>query len=106
MTQGANCECVVARMDADGWGRIFFPDVPGYSIQVIDAQGNFITRFGEYGNYDAQGPRSAVPKPEIPFWSPDSVAALDSYAAIVDSHNRRVVQVKLSYVAEETAELK
>ncbi len=102
MTQGAACECVMARMDVDGWSRIFVPDVPTYSIRVLDGNGNFLTRFGEYGNYDAQGPKSEVPKPEIPMWFPQSVAVLDGHAAVVDSHNRRVLQVKLGYRTEHT----
>jgi hypothetical protein len=103
MTQGANCECVMARIDADGWGRVFFPDSVGHRACVIDCAGNFIVGFGEYGNYDAQGPKSRVPVPEIPLFFPRTVAALDDWTAVVDSHNRRVVQVKLAYRAEETA---
>jgi hypothetical protein len=100
--QSAGCECTFARMDADGWGRVWLPDVLNYAVRVLDSAGNPIIVFGDYGNRDALGPNSAVPKPEIPFLYPEAVAALDGHAAVVDGYNRRIVEVKFQYAVEET----
>ncbi len=37
-----------------------------------------------------------MPKPPIPLWFPVRVAALDGDAFVVDSHNSRIVQVRLT----------
>jgi hypothetical protein len=103
MPQSSSCECKIARIDADGFGRVFVPDVCTHSVQVLDPAGNLITRFGAYANWDAHGPASAVPKPEIPLYYPLVVAALDRYVAVSDSLNRRVVEVELSYERESEA---
>jgi hypothetical protein len=99
--QSSACECPAARLSADGFGRVFVPDVCTYSVQVLDAAGNLLLRFGAYGNADAQGPASAVPRPEIPLRYPVAVAVLDRHAAVADSYNRRVLELSLSYAAEE-----
>jgi hypothetical protein len=105
MPQSSTCECKVGRMDADGFGRVFVPDVCTHSVRILDAAGNLILRFGEYGNWDAQGPKSAVPSPEIPLYYPLVVAALDRYVAVSDILNRRVVEVGLSYATEASARI-
>ena len=97
------CQCAMADFDADDWGRLWVPDAPGHCVAVLDSAGNVITRFGSYGNRDAMGPGSAVPKPPIPFWSPERVAALDGDAFVVDGLNCRMVQVRLANAA--TAEV-
>ncbi len=105
MPQQAGCLCVIADFDVDGWGRVFVPDVPGYCVTVLDANGNVLTRFGAYGNRDARGAGSAVPEPPIPIWFGERVAALDHDAFVVDSHNARIVQVHLTYAVREDVPL-
>jgi DNA-binding beta-propeller fold protein YncE len=105
MPQQAGCLCVIADFDVDGWGRVFVPDVPGNCVAVLDRNGNVIMRFGSYGNADATGAGSAVPRPPIPLWFPERVAALDGDAFVVDSHNSRIVQVRLTGAAVEDVKL-
>jgi hypothetical protein len=100
------CQCTMADFDADDFGRIWVPDAPGYCVAVLDAAGNLITRFGAYGNRDAAGPGSAVPIPPIPLWSPERVAALDYDVFVADTLGCRIVQVRLTYAAEETVGVK
>ncbi|MBA4388849.1 MAG: hypothetical protein C0404_12775 [Verrucomicrobia bacterium] len=100
MPQSSNCECPSARLSADGFGRVFVPDVCTQSVQVLDPAGNLMVWFGQYGNWEARGQGSAVPKPEIPLRYPSAVAVLDGHAAVADSHNRRVLELRLSYAAE------
>jgi hypothetical protein len=105
MPQQAGCQCVIADFDVDDWGRVFAPDVPGCCVAVLDSAGNVLMRFGAYGNRDAQGAGSTVPDPPIPLWFPERVAALDHDAFVVDSHNKRIVQVRLGHSVEEEAPL-
>ncbi len=98
MTQAAGCECVVARMDADGWGRVFFPDVPSYSVRVLDSAGNLLLRFGDYGNCDSRGEGGY-----IPLLFPELVAACNDRVLVVDRYNRRVLMVRLVHDEEKVA---
>ena len=68
---------------------------------MIDTNNNPITTFGKYGNEDSGGPNARVKKPEIPLAWPTYVAVSDQWAYVADTVNRRVVRVKLGYVAEE-----
>ncbi len=99
------CQCVTQHtaFDADDWGRVWVPDAPGFCVAALDPAGNLITRFGSYGNRDATGEGGAVPKPPIPLWYPHQTAALDYDVFVRDQLARRVVQVGLTYAAEETA---
>jgi hypothetical protein len=100
LPQSANCECVLARMDADGFGRLFIPDTCGFAVRVLDGAGNLLNVFGSYGNSASRGPGSAVPEPAIPLWGPQKVAVVDGHAAVVDRLNRRIVEVELKYRSE------
>ena len=68
--------------------------------------GNFIARFGKYGNEDSGGPNAKVAKPEIAFAWVVGVAATDKYIYTGDSINRRMLRSKIVYAAEEKAEIK
>jgi hypothetical protein len=77
------------------------PDTLTHTVQVLDAAGNFLARFGGYGNWDSQGPKSKIPVPEIPLLRPDYVGVSDTACYVGDGVNARVVKVRLSYAAEE-----
>lgn len=97
--------CESPRFDVDGYGRCFFPDAARFRCGVLDANGNLIVWFGDYGNADSAGPGSAVPSPAIPFCWPYTIEAGDDGMVYVgDRMNRRVVAVRLSHTV--TAERK
>jgi hypothetical protein len=98
----AHCMCEGSGFDVDPFGRVFFPNLGQFRVEVIDTNNNPITTFGKYGNEDSGGPDARVPRPDIPLAWPVYVAVSDSYAYVADTANRRVVRVKLDAAAEET----
>ena len=97
----SHCMCEGSGFDVDPFGRVFFPNLGQFRIEVIDTNNNPITTFGKYGNEDSGGPDAKVKKPEIPLAWPVYVAASDRWAYVADTVNRRVVRVKLRYEVEE-----
>jgi hypothetical protein len=98
----SHCMCEGSGFDVDPFGRVFFPNLGQFRIEVIDTNNNPITTFGKYGNEDSGGPSARVKKPEIPLAWPTYVAVSDRWAYVADTVNRRVVRVKLDYAAEAT----
>jgi hypothetical protein len=98
----SHCMCEGSGFDVDPLGRVFFPNLGQYRVEVIDTNNNPITTFGKYGNEDSGGPDARVKKPEIPLAWPVYVAVSDTYAYVADTVNRRVVRVKLGAMAEAT----
>ena len=90
---------IPARFALDCFGRLFVPEIHRNSVSVVDANGNFILRLGEYGNQDDQGP-------EIRFGDCRFVGASDTRLFINDDVNRRIVSVSLKYQSEAEVELK
>jgi hypothetical protein len=97
----SHCMCEGAGFDVDPFGRVFFPNLGQFRVEVIDTNNNPITTFGKYGNEDSGGPAARVKKPAVPLAWPTYVGASDRYAYVADTVNRRVVRVKLAYAAEE-----
>jgi DNA-binding beta-propeller fold protein YncE len=91
----AHCMCEGSGFDVDAFGRVFFPNLGQFRVEVIDTNNNAITTFGRYGNED--GGAAAIPLA----W-PTYVAVSDRWAYVADTVNRRVVRVKLAYAAEAT----
>jgi DNA-binding beta-propeller fold protein YncE len=98
----SHCMCEGSGFDVDPFGRVFFPNLGQYRIEVVDTNNNPITTFGKYGNEDSGGPGAKVKKPDIPLAWPVYVAVSDRRAYVADTINRRVVRVKLGAAAEET----
>jgi hypothetical protein len=98
----AHCMCEGSGFDVDPYGRVFFPNLGQFRVEVIDTNNNPITTFGKYGNEDSGGKDAVVKKPEIPLAWPNYVAVTDTHAYVSDTVNRHVVRVKLSYAAEAT----
>ena len=95
----SHCMCEGSGFDVDPFGRVFFPNLGQFRIEVIDTNNNPITTFGKYGNEDSGGPTK---RPDIPLAWPTYVAVSDRYAYVADTVNRRVVRVKLPYSTEKT----
>lgn len=104
--ESSRCNCESARFDLDGFDRLFIPDAMRCSVEIIDSNANRICRLGGYGNMDARGPASACPKPEIPLAWPLVVFATDSAMYVADTINQRIVKARLTYAAEEAADVK
>jgi hypothetical protein len=103
---GDCCHCTKPRFDVDGYGRLYIPNGVTYKVTVVDNADNPILSFGGYGNYDAQGPQSSEPKPEIPLGWPVLAGASDKYIYVGDALNHRVVRADKKFAAEETCEIK
>ncbi len=100
-----HCMCEGSGFDVDPFGRVFFPNLGQFRVEVIDTNNNPIATFGKYGNEDSGGPNSPVKKPDIPLAWPVHVAVSDTHAYVADTVNRRVVRVKLGAAAEATSPL-
>jgi RNA polymerase sigma factor (sigma-70 family) len=120
------CRCFLSRFDLDGYERAWVPAAHSYSVNVLDANGNVISRIGTYGNLDSRGKNSPVADPktgqlrprraddpadlkppkelaeQIGFLMPRFVAASDEALYVVDCGNQRIVRCALGYHAEET----
>lgn len=102
---GGACHCTKPRFDVDGYGRLYIPNTFTYKVAVVDNADNPILSFGGYGNWDAQGPQSSEPKPEIPLGWPIFAGASDKYVYVGDVLNHRVVRADKIFAAEETCDV-
>jgi NHL repeat-containing protein len=108
------CMCEGAGFDVDPFGRVFYPNLGRFRVEVVDTNNNPITTFGHYGNRDSgstrlndKGEEEVIVKtPEIPLAWPTYVAVSDTHAYVNDTIGMRVVKVKLGYAAEQTCEVK
>ena len=101
---GPHCACESSGFDVDPYGRVFYPNLPQFRVEVVDTNNNWIGTFGKYGNEDSGGPNAKVKKPEIPLAWPNTRRS-DNYAYVNDMVSRRVVRVKLNYEAEASCAL-
>ncbi|HOX05676.1 MAG TPA: hypothetical protein PK280_04665 [Planctomycetota bacterium] len=107
LTRGAGfCMCEGAGFDVDGYGRVFYPNLGQFRIEVVDNANNWIGTFGKYGNADSGGKDATVKTPALPLAWPTYVAVSDDYAYVNDTLANRVVRVKLNAAAEESCEVK
>lgn len=95
-----SCACTKPRFDVDDFGRLYIPNGITFSVSVRDNADNEIVRFGDYGNFDCQGPQSAEPQPPIPLGWPVAAAASDRFIYVGDTLNHRVVRVDKTFELE------
>jgi hypothetical protein len=84
----------------DDYGRLYIPNALTFSVSIRDNADNEIAKFGGYGNFDCQGPKSKEPAPVIPLGWPVGAGASEKYVYVGDALNHRVVRVDKSYRAE------
>ena len=108
----SSCMCEGASFDVDGFGRVFYPNLGRFRVEVIDNNNNMIGTFGKYGNADSQlvpsdskDGKPLLSTPAIPLCWPTNVATGDNFAYVGDLVSMRTVKVKLGYRAEETCPL-
>jgi hypothetical protein len=101
-----SCHCAKPRFDVDAYGRLYIPNAWTYKVTLLDNADNHILTFGGYGNWEAQGPKSSEPKPEIPLGWPVFAGASDKYVYVGDALNHRVVRADKVWAADETFEVK
>ncbi|MCG3179999.1 MAG: hypothetical protein BIFFINMI_02353 [Phycisphaerae bacterium] len=101
-TGSDTCMCEGPGFDVDPFGRVFYPNLGQFRVEVVDAGNNMIGTFGQYGNQDSGGPNALVTKPDIPLAWPLTVAVSDTHAYVADTVSRRVVKVRLDHTATET----
>jgi DNA-binding beta-propeller fold protein YncE len=105
MAGNGACNCTRPRFDLDGFGRLYIPNAITYKVTVVDNAGNEIVKFGGYGNFDAQGPKSSEPKPEIPLGWPVAVGASDKHIYVGDTLNHRIVRCDKKFAVSATCVL-
>jgi len=119
-----HCHCWKSTFDLDPFERVWLPAAPTCTVNVLDANGNIVTRLGGYGNADCMGKDSPVPdpktgelrprrkddppdlksplaEPELGFLDPSFVTVTDEAVYVHDRGNERIVRAKLGYHAEE-----
>ncbi|MHC4916313.1 MAG: hypothetical protein ACYTGB_12560 [Planctomycetota bacterium] len=97
------CNCQTTRFDVDEFGRVWFPDLNRFRVNVIDTNANPITHFGRYGNADNN---TAKEESGIHFSWLAAVAVTDKNIYTGDALNRHVLKIKVTYAAEETVAVK
>lgn len=97
---GPRCNCQTARFDLDLYDRLYAPDVFRFGVAVLDANGNLIGRFGQYGNVDDTADGTAIPLA----W-PHAVALSREAGYVADMVNRRIVRVRLGAATESLCDL-
>jgi hypothetical protein len=100
-----SCACTKPRFDVDGFGRLYIPNGITFSVSVRDNSDNEVVRFGEYGNFDCQGPQSEEKTPAIPLGWPVAVGTSDRHIYVGDVLNHRVVRVDKTFEAEMVVEI-
>jgi len=61
------CMCEGSKFDVDEYGRVFYPNLNQFRVEMLDTNGNLIGTFGGYGNVDSGlGLGSWVPGKRLP----------------------------------------
>jgi hypothetical protein len=98
-----SCVCTKPRFDVDDFGRLYIPNSITFSVSMRDNADNEIAKFGDYGNFNCQGPGSLEPQPAIPLGWAVTASATDRHIYVGDCLNHRVVRVDKQFDVEATA---
>jgi DNA-binding beta-propeller fold protein YncE len=89
-----SCVCMTSRLAADGFGRVFVPNVFLFCVDMLDTDGNRIARIGDYGNADDRAGAF--------FAWPAFVDVAEDRLYVADSVNNRLSIVAFDYSDEAT----
>jgi len=92
------CVCGTGRFDVDEHARLVVPDTMSHRVKILDANGNLITQFGRYGNWDDRGP-------DFCFSYPGWIGASSRAIYVGDAKNARLVRARLAYRTEKTVDV-
>ncbi len=95
------------RFGVDGYGRIYYPSGIESRVGIIDNEGNSILTLGTWGNRDSMGGLEGdlVPTKDVPLSCPNSVDATDEYIYVADMTNIRLLRLRKTFAAAETAKI-
>ena len=91
-----SCMCMGSRLSVDGFGRVFAPDVFRFAVNVLDANGNLLTRIGQYGT-----PEDG----DLSFAWPAYTSTSADKLFIGDMANRRVSMVNVAPAQSATVDV-
>jgi hypothetical protein len=112
-----SCVCMTSRLGVDRFGRVYLPNCFGFCVDVLDTDGNRLTRLGEYGNVDdvlriaggggGDGSDQSTaeirnPKSAVYFSWPAFVDAAGGKVFVSDSVTRMITVVGFDWAAEKT----
>ncbi len=86
------CGCNNANFDIDGFGRVFYPNLGQFRVEMVDTNNNRLGAFGRYGNQDEEAKGEVIPMA----W-PCYMTVSDKYVYVTDLMSLRVLRVKLTY---------
>jgi hypothetical protein len=104
----SGCSCPSERLHVDWDKRAYVPEAYRHSVGILDTNGNLITRFGRYANFDNApgGPAGCKPgETDIGLTCARYLGGTDNYLAF-DDWGERIIVLKLNYHAEETVPVK
>jgi DNA-binding beta-propeller fold protein YncE len=102
-----SCVCMTSRLGVDRFGRVYVPNCFGFCVDVLDSDGNRLTRFGEYGNNDdAATAATADGGTPIQFAWPAFVDAGGGKVFVSDSVTRQLSVVGFAWAAEKTVPIR
>ena len=93
----AGCKCLYTLLAVSKSGFIYAINIAQYHITILDVNGNVVTRFGRYGNFDCPEAPGRPAVPGIPLLCPLAVAVTEDAVFVSDRLNQRVVRCELEY---------
>ncbi|MGQ9662335.1 MAG: hypothetical protein ACUVWX_08380, partial [Kiritimatiellia bacterium] len=95
-----SCLCAMAGFAVDTYGRVYYPNPFRFCVEVVDCNGNLITRIGSYGNADDMAAELSSPPAKARFAWPLFTAVGERELYVSDAINQQVVMVRLRPLAE------
>jgi sugar lactone lactonase YvrE len=95
------CACRNSHLAADFYGRVFVPNPFRFCVEMLDTNGNLLSRIGRYGTQD-EGGKDA----DVRFAWPCYLSTASGRLFVMDPVNRQIVVVKFAHAAEAMCAIK